>query len=86
MKYLVFTTKHHDGFCMFDTKQTDYKITAADGAFSKNPRANLMKEVFQAFREEGIHAGAYFSKPRLAHRILLVELFPAKGPESGIMT
>src|SRR5690242_12692194 len=31
MKYLVFTTKHHDGFCMFDTKQTDYKITAADG-------------------------------------------------------
>ena len=28
MKYVVFTTKHHDGFCMFDTKQTDYKITS----------------------------------------------------------
>jgi alpha-L-fucosidase len=27
MKYMIFTTKHHDGFCMFDTKQTDYKIT-----------------------------------------------------------
>ena len=26
MKYMVFTTKHHDGFCMFDTKQTDYNI------------------------------------------------------------
>ncbi|MDX9933164.1 MAG: alpha-L-fucosidase, partial [Bacteroidales bacterium] len=28
MKYVVFTTKHHDGFCMFDTKQTDFKITS----------------------------------------------------------
>lgn len=27
MKYVVFTTKHHDGFCMFDTKETDYRIT-----------------------------------------------------------
>jgi len=30
MRYVVFTTKHHDGFCMFDTDQTDYKITAPD--------------------------------------------------------
>ncbi|SKA02407.1 alpha-L-fucosidase [Chitinophaga eiseniae] len=63
MKYLVFTTKHHDGYCMFDTKQTDYRVTAPDVAFSKNPRANIAKEVFEAFRKEGIHAGAYFSKP-----------------------
>ncbi|RBL92711.1 alpha-L-fucosidase [Chitinophaga flava] len=63
MKYLVFTTKHHDGYCMFDTRQTDYRVTAPDVAFSKNPRANIAKEVFEAFRKEGIHAGAYFSKP-----------------------
>ncbi len=33
MKYVVFTTKHHDGFCMFDTKYTDYKITGKDCPF-----------------------------------------------------
>jgi alpha-L-fucosidase len=38
MKYVVFTTKHHDGFCMFDTKQTDYKITSSKTPFSTNPR------------------------------------------------
>ncbi|ASZ09523.1 alpha-L-fucosidase [Chitinophaga pendula] len=63
MKYLVFTTKHHDGYCMFDTKQTDYKITAPSNPFSKDPRADVTKAVFEAFRKEGIHTGAYFSKP-----------------------
>ena len=41
MRYVVFTTKHHDGFCMFDTDQTDYKITDADCPFSAHPRANV---------------------------------------------
>lgn len=63
MKYVVFTTKHHDGFCMFDTKYTDYKITDKDCPFSVNPRANVTKEIFDAFRAEGLWAGAYFSKP-----------------------
>lgn len=63
MKYVVFTTKHHDGFCMFDTKQTDYKITDPACPFSKNPRSNIAKEVFAAFRNEGFWTGAYFSKP-----------------------
>lgn len=63
MQYMIFTTKHHDGFCMFDTKQTDYRVTAPNVPFSKNPRANITKEVFGAFRKEGIHVGAYFSKP-----------------------
>jgi len=63
MKYLVFTTKHHDGFCMFDTRQTDYRITHASTPFSANPKANVTKEIFNAFRAKGFMTGAYFSKP-----------------------
>lgn len=61
MKYLVFTTKHHDGFCMFDTKQTDFKISA--GPFKNNPKADVAKYVFNAFRKNNFMIGAYFSKP-----------------------
>ncbi len=63
MKYVVFTTKHHDGFCMFDTKLTDYKVTSPECPFSKNPRADIAGEIFAAFRKEGFWTGAYFSKP-----------------------
>jgi len=61
MKYMVFTTKHHDGFNMFDTQQTDYKIT--DGPFKDHPKANVAKHVFEAFRKKDFMIGAYFSKP-----------------------
>lgn len=61
MKYLVFTTKHHDGFCMFDTKQTDFKIT--DGPFKNHPKADVTRFVFDAFRKQDFMIGAYFSKP-----------------------
>jgi alpha-L-fucosidase len=60
---MVFTTKHHDGFSMFDTKYSDYKVTDEECAFSSNPRANIAKEVFNAFRNEKLWIGAYFSKP-----------------------
>lgn len=63
MKYMIFTTKHHDGFCMFDSKYTDYKVTHKACPFSSNPRSNLTKEIFEAFRAQGLWAGAYFSKP-----------------------
>jgi len=63
MKYVVFTTKHHDGFCMFDTKLTDYKISGEKTPFHSDPRANVAKEIFNAFRAEGFWTGAYFSKP-----------------------
>ncbi|WP_242084346.1 alpha-L-fucosidase [Aestuariivivens sediminis] len=63
MKYVVFTTKHHDGFCMFDSKYTDYKITSPNTPFSSHPKANIAKEIFKAFRGEGLWTGAYFSKP-----------------------
>ncbi|MGI6338585.1 MAG: alpha-L-fucosidase [Bacteroidales bacterium] len=63
MKYVVFTTKHHDGFCMFDTKLTDYRITNDKTPFYSNPKANITKELFDAFRAEGFWVGPYFSKP-----------------------
>lgn len=63
MKYVVFTTKHHDGFCMFDTKETDYKVTSPKTPFSANPKSNVALEIFNAFRKEGFWTGAYFSKP-----------------------
>lgn len=62
-KYLTFTTKHHDGFCMFDTKTTNYKITDPQCPFSRHKYANVTKELFDAFRKEGLAISAYFSKP-----------------------
>ncbi|MBO9618485.1 MAG: alpha-L-fucosidase [Niabella sp.] len=61
MRYVVFTTKHHDGFNMFDTKQSDFKIS--NGPFAGNPKADVAKYVFDAFRKQGFMIGAYFSKP-----------------------
>jgi alpha-L-fucosidase len=67
MKYVVFTTKHHDGFSMFDTQQTAYRITDPGCPFSSNPRANITKEIFESFRRQGFLVGAYFSKPDWHH-------------------
>lgn len=61
MKYAIFTTKHHDGFCLFDSKETDFSI--ANGPFKENPRKDIARHVFDAFRSEGLMMGAYFSKP-----------------------
>ena len=55
MKYAVLTTKHHEGFCLFDSKFTDYKIT-------KTPFGrDLVKEFVEAFRAEGLKVGFYYS-------------------------
>ena len=62
MRYVVFTTKHHDGFSMFDTRLTDFRITGPEVPFHANARSNVVREVFQAFREQGFGIGAYFSK------------------------
>lgn len=61
MKYVVFTTKHHDGFAMFDTKYSDYSV--AKGPFANHPKADVAKYVFEAFRNQNMMIGAYFSKP-----------------------
>ncbi len=63
MRYFVFTTKHHDGFCMFDTRQTDYKITDPECPFHDHPQADVTRHLFDAFRARGFLIGAYFSKP-----------------------
>lgn len=67
MKYMVFTTKHHDGFCMFDSKLTTY--TAANQACpnSQSAHPDLTRSIFEAFRKEGFWIGAYFSKPDWHH-------------------
>lgn len=61
IKYMIFTTKHHDGFCTYDSKYTDFSI--AHGAFKDNPRKNVAYHVFDAFRKRGFMTGCYFSKP-----------------------
>ena len=55
MKYAVLTTRHHDGFCLFETKYTDYKIT--NTPFGRD----LIKEYVEAFRAEGLKVGFYYS-------------------------
>lgn len=55
MKYAVLTTKHHEGFCLFDSKFTDYKAT------NTAAKRDLVKEFVEAFRAEGIRVGFYYS-------------------------
>ena len=55
MKYVVFTTKHHEGFCMFDSAYTDYKCTNTPAG------RDLTREFVDAFRAEGIRIGFYYS-------------------------
>lgn len=62
-KYLIFTTKHHDGFSMWDTKTTNYRVTAKDCPFHSHKYADITRNIFDAFREKGIAIASYFSKP-----------------------
>lgn len=55
VRYVVFTTKHHSGYCMWPTKTTDFSVSAAPHA------RDLTGEVLTAFREHGIAPGMYFS-------------------------
>jgi len=55
MKYVVLTAKHHEGFCLFDSKFTDYKATNTPIG------TDLIKEYVEAFRAEGLKVGFYYS-------------------------
>ncbi len=61
MKYLVFTSKHHDGFSMFDSKLTEYKI-------SNSPfKRDVVKELADACHKGGLKLGYYYSPPDWYH-------------------
>ena len=55
MKYAVLTTKHHEGFCLFDSQYTDYKSTNTPCG------RDLVREYVDAFRAEGLKIGFYYS-------------------------
>lgn len=55
MKYAVLTTKHHEGFCLFDSNFTDYKVT--NTPFGRD----IVREYVDAFRAEGLKIGFYYS-------------------------
>jgi alpha-L-fucosidase len=60
-QYMVFTTKHHDGFCMFDTSYTDYKIT--NTPYGKD----IVAQLSAACKERGMPLGFYYSPPDMHH-------------------
>ncbi len=62
IRYFLFTTKHHDGFCMWDTQYSDYKITGEDCPFHTHRYADICGHLFEAFRRQNIGIAAYFSK------------------------
>uniref|UniRef100_A0AB33ISG5 alpha-L-fucosidase n=1 Tax=Prevotella sp. GTC17253 TaxID=3236793 RepID=A0AB33ISG5_9BACT len=77
MKYMIFTTKHHDGFCMFDSKYTDYSI--AHHAFKDNPKRDVLKYVLEAFRKKDFMIGTYFSKPDWHSQYYWWDVYPQKA-------
>ena len=60
-RYMVFTTKHHDGFCMFDSSYTDYKIT--NTPYGKD----IVKQLAEACQEREMPLGFYYSPPDMHH-------------------
>jgi len=55
MKYVVLTAKHHEGFCLFNTKTTDYNSVQSPA------KRDLVKEFVEAVRDEGLKVGLYYS-------------------------
>jgi alpha-L-fucosidase len=86
MRYVVFTTKHHSGFCMFHTDTTDFGIRNTPF------RRDLTAEILDAFRAEGLAAGVYFSPDDFwwlhRHGITIQRNIPAVQPRAnpGLMT
>lgn len=77
MKYFVITTKHHEGFCLWDSKHTTYKAT-------KTPYGkDLLKPMVDAFRDEGLRVGFYYSLIDWHHPQFLIDiLHPQRDDEA----
>lgn len=74
MKYVVLTSKHHDGFCLWDTKYTDFKVT--NTPYDKD----LIKPFVDAFRAEGIRIGFYYSLIDWHHPHFTYDRIHPNGP------
>lgn len=77
MKYAVLTTKHHEGFCLFDSKYTDYKST------NTKAKRDLVREFVDAFRAEGIKIGFYYSLIDWHHPDYTVDIVHPLEPASN---
>ena len=75
MRYFVVTTKHHDGFCLWDSDLTDYKVTNTPWG------EDLIAPMVEAFRAEGMKVGFYHSLIDWHH-----PEFPVDGLHSGATT
>ena len=62
-KYMIFLVKHHDGFCLYDTKLTDYKITGPASAW----KHDVMRDMADACRAAGLKLIVYYSQPDWHH-------------------
>ena len=63
-RYLILTTKHHDGFCLWDTAYTEYKTTAEDCPFHTHKYADIVRAMFDAFRKEKLGTVRIIGKKR----------------------
>lgn len=77
MKYAVLTTKHHEGFCLFDSRYTDYKATNTPA------KRDLVKEFVDAFRAEGIKVGFYYSLIDWHHPDFTIDVVHPQRPSNG---
>ena len=77
MKYMVFTTKHHDGFCLWDSRETDFTI--ARHAFAGDARRDALRHVLDAYRAAGFMVGTYFSKPDWHSPYYWWDVYATKG-------
>ena len=73
MKYFVITTKHHEGFCLWDSKLTDYKATNAPAG------RDLLRPMVEAFRDQGLRVGFYHSLIDWHHPQYLID--PLNHPQ-----